>query len=347
LLIWVGSLCVGLLCQLIGHSHISTLKLSSLALAVLPTNCIAGFHCPTADPLIQRLIDDPNTFLRTTQTLGAESASVQDITTQMTQRAKWRHTLQLHAILWPTLAGVLLLLGGGTWSYRRRRRRQQQLAQIASGRSEPAAAVAVGAVAGLFGTTLQQRSGRNAGATQQGQRAGQAAGGASQDPGWFYGDGFMHGSSAAAAGAADLSRMSVNSSDAADGMGRHGARNMGGTVRNLRWLLSSRIRFVLKMQGNCADAGFTCSSGDNSPVSTGSPVRSSCDASVADSMEQGVDDLSLRVVLAEDNALGGSPVLLTAGASSSSSSSIPQHGLCMHEESFATRLRAKQQQQLP
>ncbi|WIA09604.1 hypothetical protein OEZ85_008996 [Tetradesmus obliquus] len=36
----------------------------------------------SADELIQRLVDDPNTFLRTTQTLGAESASVQDIITQ-------------------------------------------------------------------------------------------------------------------------------------------------------------------------------------------------------------------------------------------------------------------------
>lgn len=302
-------------------------------------NCLACFSCPAADPLIQRLIDDPNTFLRTTQTLGAESASVQDITTQMTQRAKWRHTLQLHAILWPTLAGVLLL-GAGTWSYRRRRRRQQQLAQIASGRNEPAAAVAVGGVAGLFGTTLQQRSGRNAGATQQGRHAGQAAGGASVGPGWFHGDGFMHGSSAAAVGAADLSRMSVNSSDAGDGTGRHGARNMGGALRNLRWLLSSRIRFVLKMQGSCADAGFTCSSGGNSPVSTSSPGRSSCGASVADSMERGVDELRVRVELADEDASGS----LSAGTGSSS---IPQHGLCMHEESFATRLRAKQQQQLP
>jgi hypothetical protein len=55
----------------------------------------------------------------------------------------------------------------------------------------------------------------------------------------------------------------------------------------------------------------------------------------------------VRVELADDD-VGGSPALVPAGAgSSSSSSSIPQHGLCIHEESFATRLRAKQQQQLP
>ncbi|WIA29687.1 hypothetical protein OEZ86_012169 [Tetradesmus obliquus] len=76
----------------------------------------------SADELIQRLVDDPNTFLRTTQTLGAESASVQDIITQRTRRARLGAQGRLHAVLWPTLLGSLLLLSAllyMCWRWRR------------------------------------------------------------------------------------------------------------------------------------------------------------------------------------------------------------------------------------
>lgn len=274
--------------------------------------------CP-ADPLIQRLIDDPTTFLRTTQTLGAESASVQDITTQMTQRAKWRHHLQLHAILWPTLAGCLLLAGLGSWGWRRRRRRQLQLAQIASGRAEPGGAVATGGLAALFGSSLQQR----------GHARGGSAAGHEQ---WSYGDGFMSRGAAAPAGDdAYLSRMSNNSSDAGDVAGRHGQRGLAETWRDLQWLLSSRVRFVFKVQGPGHAGGRAGCSGASSPGSTDSPGRSSCGASDADSMERGVDEYRVNV--------------LVAGSSGSEAQQAPsphQHDLCLREESFAARLRPKQ-----
>lgn len=272
-----------------------------------------------ADPLIQRLIDDPTTFLRTTQTLGAESASVQDITTQMTQRAKWRHHLQLHAILWPTLAGCLLLAGLGSWGWRRRRRRQLQLAQIASGRADPGGAVATGGLAALFGSSLQQR----------GHARGGSAAGHEQ---WSYGDGFMSRGAAAPAGDdAYLSHISINSSDTGDVAGRHGQRGLAETWRDLQWLLSSRVRFVFKVQGPGHAGGRAGCSGASSPGSTDSPGRSSCGASDADSVERGVDEYRVNV--------------LVAGSSGSEAQQAPsphQHDLCLREESFAARLRPKQ-----
>jgi len=113
----------------------------------------------------------------------------------MTQRAKWRQQLQ------PTLVGFLSLVGFASWGWRRRRRRQLQLAQMASGRTEPAAAVSVGGLVGLFGGILQQRSARGAGVGAAGQGPAHTAGRwgrtaaapvtGAEGPGWFYGDGFM------------------------------------------------------------------------------------------------------------------------------------------------------------
>lgn len=317
--------------------------------------------CCPADPLIQRLIDDPNTFLRTTQTLGAESASVQDITTQMTQRAKWRHQLQLHAILWPTLVGFLLLVGFASWGWRRRRRRQLQLAQMASGRTEPAAPVSVGGgLVGLFGGTLQQRSARGGGVGAAGQipaysagrwgRTAAAPAAGAAGPGWFYGDGFMLTSGAGAPAAADLGRVSINSSDAGDGMGRRAGRGgVGGAWRNLQRLLSSNIRIVFKVQGSNSGSGGGSSSGQggggaaggsgfSSPVST-SPGRSSCGTSEADSMERGLDEYRVKVLVG-----GGADGAVSSSCPHGCCSQPHQHDLCLQEESFAARLRSKQPQ---
>jgi hypothetical protein len=284
--------------------------------------------------LIQRLIDDPSTFLRTTQTLGAESASVQDITTQMTQRAKWRHHLQLHAILWPSLAGFLLLVGLGSWGWRRRRRRQLQLAQLAAAlQAGPPDAVAVSPLGGLFGATLQQRG------TRSGIAAGSGQGGAGwvqhstppTGPGWFYGDGFMAGAGAGAG----LARASYTSSDAGDLQGRT-VRHGAGMWRDLRRLLSSRIRFVFKVQGSSGGADGACSSAS-------SPSKSSSGASEADSLERGVDEYCVKVLVGSSSEEDGSRQYDTGPGSTPQH----QHDLTLQEESFAARLRAaKQHQQL-
>lgn len=323
---------------------------------------VATFQCPalllffSADPLIQRLIDDPNTFLRTTQTLGAESASVQDFTTQMTQRAKWRHHLQLHAILWPTLVGVLLLMALGSWGWRRRKRRQLQMAQMASGRTEPAAAVAVSGLAGLFGTSLQQRSARaGSAAAAAGQASGQehgagwgrrgsaAAAAAAPGPGWFYGDGFMGGGGGGVGvGVASLHRSSLNSSDAGDSTGMRGRQGIAGTLHQLHRLLSSRIRIVFKVPSSSRDPDR----GASSPTISSTPSPSSCGASDAsDSMERGVEDVfRVKVLVGSSSPVDGSP----AGGHACSTSSNPHaHDLCLREESFVARLRSSKQQQLP
>lgn len=284
-----------------------------------------------ADPLIQRLIDDPSTFLRTTQTLGAESASVQDITTQMTQRAKWRHHLQLHAILWPSLAGFLLLVGLGSWGWRRRRRRQLQLAQLAAGlQAGPADAVAVSPLGGLFGATLQQRGVRSGLATGSGQGAGRVQ--HSTPPtgsGWVYGDGFMAGGGAGVG----LARASYTSSDAGDLQGRT-VRHGAGVWRDLRRLLSSRIRIVFKVQGGSGGGA------DGACSSASSPSKSSSGASEADSLERGVDEYRVKVLVGEED---GNRQYDTGPGSSAHH----QHDLTLQEESFAARLRAaKQHQQL-
>jgi hypothetical protein len=104
-----------------------------------------------ADALIQRLVDDPNTFLRTTQTLGAESASVQDITAEKRHRLRLQGMANLHAILWPTLAGSVLLLGALLYMlWRWRRRRLLRFTQLAVGGLDIAVIAAAGGVTGLM-----------------------------------------------------------------------------------------------------------------------------------------------------------------------------------------------------
>lgn len=274
---------------------------------------------------------------------------MQDITTQMTQRARWRHQLQLHAILWPTLAGFLLLLGLGTWGWRRRRRRQMQMAQIASGRADPATAMPVGGLGGLFGTSLQQRGARGTGSLAgQGQQSAQPtmrwgrSDAAPAGPGWFYGDGFMLGAGGGAPVGDDLARMSVNSSDAGDVGPRHGGRGVAGAWQDLQRLLSSRVRIVFKVPGSGGGGNARAScTGTISPACTSSPGKSSCDASEADSMERGVDEYRVKVLVgSEDGSSSGHDTQPPAG------SSLHQHDFCLREESFAARLRSKQQQQL-
>lgn len=82
---------------------------------------------PFPDELIQRLIEDPNAFLRTTQTLGAESASITDVTAEKRHKYLGGGPPNLHAVLWPSLFGVLLLSGtlGYTFCLWRRRRRSR------------------------------------------------------------------------------------------------------------------------------------------------------------------------------------------------------------------------------
>eukprot|EP00878_Enallax_costatus_P024446 GHUV01026086.1.p1 GENE.GHUV01026086.1~~GHUV01026086.1.p1 ORF type:complete len:468 (+),score=93.20 GHUV01026086.1:848-2251(+) len=101
-----------------------------------------------ADELIQRLIDDPNTFLRTTQTLGAEGVSVQDLITLKTRRNRLWYTGKLHAILWPSLIGSLIVLGLLAyllWRWRQRRRVHRLTQQLAGGLEFAAVAAADGA----------------------------------------------------------------------------------------------------------------------------------------------------------------------------------------------------------
>jgi hypothetical protein len=72
----------------------------------------------SADLLIQRLVEDPNTFLRTTKTLGADSVTVTDVTLQI-NAPRSGHVIPLHAVLWPTLIGGLLLIAVTAYTCRR------------------------------------------------------------------------------------------------------------------------------------------------------------------------------------------------------------------------------------
>jgi len=124
---------------------------------------------------------------------------------------------------------------------------------------------------------------------------------------------------------------------------RAGRRGVGGAWRHLQRLLSSNIRIVFKVQGsNSGSGGGTGSgqaggvaaggSGFSSPVST-SPGRSSCGTSEADSMERGLDEYRVKVVV------GGG-----VDGAGSCCSQPHQHDLCLQEESFAARLRSKHPQ---
>jgi hypothetical protein len=62
--------------------------------------------------------------MRTTQTLGAESAAITDLTTQTMHNALGAGNPSLHAVLWPTLLGAGLLGGAGAYSLRQWRRRR-------------------------------------------------------------------------------------------------------------------------------------------------------------------------------------------------------------------------------
>lgn len=148
----------------------------------------------------------------------------------------------------------------------------------------------------------------------------------------------MVGAGGAAAAGDDLARMSVNSSDAGDVGVRHGGRGVAGAWRDLQRLLSSRIRIVFKVQGSAGSAGGR--SACNSPVGTQSPGKSSCGASEADSMERGADEYRVRVLVGSEDGSSSSRDV------QASASSLHQQDLGLREESFAARLRAKQQQQL-
>lgn len=129
-------------------------------------SCSALWCCPPpwcryspTDELIQRLVDDPNTFLRTTQTLGAESASVHGVITHKTRLSRLGYAGNVHAILWPTLVGSLLLLaatGYRLWKWKRARRNRQFMQSIATrfnGYGGPAGAfgdLSAGGLAGLM-----------------------------------------------------------------------------------------------------------------------------------------------------------------------------------------------------
>jgi hypothetical protein len=135
--------------------------------------------------------------------------------------------------------------------------------------------------------------------------------------------------------------MSVNSSDAGDAVGRHGGRKLAGAWQDLQRLLSSRVRIVFKVPGNGSSGNSRAScTGAISPACTNSPGKSSCDASEADSMERGVDEYRVKVLVgSEDSSSSGHDTQPPAG------SSLHQHDFCLREESFAARLHSKQQQQ--
>ncbi|KAI8474978.1 MAG: hypothetical protein J3K34DRAFT_456569 [Monoraphidium minutum] len=96
--------------------------------AAVPINtedaAVADARDLSADALVQRLIEDPNAFMRTTQTLGAESAAITDLTTEKRHNPP-RRPPGVHAVLWPTLAGAGLLAAAGGVGLRRWRRRRR------------------------------------------------------------------------------------------------------------------------------------------------------------------------------------------------------------------------------
>jgi hypothetical protein len=89
----------------------------------------------SADELIQRMINDPDAFQRTTRTLGAHSAYVQDLLLQRMWRLEHSLVTRLHAILWPATAGVTLILLVAWLSVRRRsaRRRRKRALHLLPG----------------------------------------------------------------------------------------------------------------------------------------------------------------------------------------------------------------------
>jgi hypothetical protein len=135
---------------------------------------------------------------------------------------------------------------------------------------------------------------------------------------------------------AGLARASYTSSDAGDMQGRT-VRHGAGVWRDLRRLLSSRIRIVFKVQGSSGGGA------DGACSSASSPSKSSSGASEADSLERGVDEYRVKVLVGSSSEEDGSRQY-DAGPSSSPQH---QHDLTLQEESFAARLRAaKQHQQL-
>lgn len=95
-----------------------------------PLPCTSPPHLTPTDELVQRLIDDPDTFLRTTQTLGAESASITDLTAHNVHLQHTWLQSRLHAVLWPTLFATLLVLVTlvcSCWHWRWSRRHKKQL----------------------------------------------------------------------------------------------------------------------------------------------------------------------------------------------------------------------------
>jgi hypothetical protein len=138
-------------------------------------------------------------------------------------------------------------------------------------------------------------------------------------------------------------RMSVNSSDTGVAVGRHGDRGVAGVWQDLQRLLSSRVRIVFKVRGNGSSGNSRVScTGAISPACSNSPGKSSCNASEADSMERGVDEYRVKVLVSSED-----------GSSSSghetqppSGTSLHHHDLCLPEQSFAASLHLKQQQQL-
>lgn len=80
-----------------------------------------------ADQLVRQLVGNPDTFQRTTQTTGA-GVEVKYLNQQLVPLHGRDGDLNVHAIVWPTLTGTLVLavvvaLGCGRYCRRRRRLR--------------------------------------------------------------------------------------------------------------------------------------------------------------------------------------------------------------------------------
>lgn len=116
--------------QIMGVRQISSRQLLVNVSATVPVNTEDSTASNTqdlsADQLILDLIANPNTFSRTTQTLGAESATITDVTAHTVHWQSSGGPLNIHAVLWPCLFGSLLLaatIGYTCWHWKRRRRR--------------------------------------------------------------------------------------------------------------------------------------------------------------------------------------------------------------------------------
>lgn len=296
-----------------------------------------------ADELIQRLIDDPNTFLRTTQTLGAEGVSVQDLITLKTRRNRLWYNGKLHAILWPSLIGSLIVLGLLSyflWRWRRRRRVQRLTQQLAGG-LEFAATAAAGGVADLLSTAynprgaspgrLSRRLGLGVGGLGVRDSAGRRSAGvqdmqisSSRSPSWrriwqrFWGSGVQvvdASSNSSRLGAADLD--SPTSS----------CTIPGGVVGS-----PPRDCSVGRSHGIAAGAGVGFSRSPARDVSicgSGSTSAGSCGSCSPASTHSGSGCTSDAVSITLD--MGG---IRPSGAGGGD--------FCYNEESFQARLRAKQ-----